>query len=314
MTQHRADRNEENTGAKDFVQENPAEQDGGEFGMLTREGETDLLRLYLNEAAQSPLLNHEQEVELAKKMEAGDQEAKKKLIESNLRLVINIAKKYMGKGMSLEDLIQEGNFGLMRAVEKYDYRKGYRFSTYATWWIRQAISRAIFDQSRTIRIPVHMMENMSRMVKVTRELAQKLGRDPTMEEIAEEMGISLEKAKEMMSVIQEPLSLETPVGEEEDSYLKDFLEDEETQGPIDMLLFASMREQVEEALSTLTPREQEVLRLRFGFNGTHPHTLAEIGDKYGISRERVRQIEAKALKRLQQPERRKVLEEYRDQT
>ena len=283
-----------------------------EVDALSTKGDTDLLRVYLKEAARNPLLSPEEEVELAKRIEQGDIEAKKRLIESNLRLVINIAKKYLGRGMPLEDLIQEGNLGLMKAVEKFDYTKGHRFSTYATWWIRQAINRAIFDQSRTIRVPVHMMENMSKFIKVSRELLQKLGRVPTTEELAEEMGVSEDKVKEMMELVKEPVSLETPIGEEEDSYLKDFLEDERSEGPDEHILYDSLKEQIEEVLNELTPREQEVVRLRFGFEDNRPHTLAEIGKNYGISRERVRQIENKALNRLKHPVRRKSLEDYKD--
>ncbi len=270
----------------------------------------DPVRMYLKEIGRIPLLTPEEEVELAKRMEAGDEEAKKRLIESNLRLVVSIAKRYVGRGMLFLDLIQEGNMGLIKAVEKFDYRKGYKLSTYATWWIRQAITRAIADQARTIRIPVHMVETINKLVRTSRHLLQQLGREPTPEEIGEEMGISAEKVREILKVAQEPVSLETPIGEEEDSHLGDFIEDEDAPAPADAASFLLLREQIEEVLDTLNPREQKVLRLRFGLDDGRARTLEEVGREFGVTRERIRQIEAKALRKLRHPVRSRKLKDY----
>lgn len=270
----------------------------------------DPVRMYLKEIGRIPLLTPEEEVELAKRMEAGDEEAKKRLIESNLRLVVSIAKRYVGRGMLFLDLIQEGNMGLIKAVEKFDYRKGYKLSTYATWWIRQAITRAIADQARTIRIPVHMVETINKLVRTSRHLLQQLGREPTPEEIAEEMGISADKVREILKVAQEPVSLETPIGEEEDSHLGDFIEDQDAPAPADAASFLLLREQIEEVLDTLNPREQKVLRLRFGLDDGRARTLEEVGREFGVTRERIRQIEAKALRKLRHPVRSKKLKDY----
>lgn len=270
----------------------------------------DPVRMYLKEIGRIPLLTPEEEVELAKRMEAGDEEAKKHLIESNLRLVVSIAKRYVGRGMLFLDLIQEGNMGLIKAVEKFDYRKGYKLSTYATWWIRQAITRAIADQARTIRIPVHMVETINKLVRTSRHLLQQLGREPTPEEIGEEMGISADKVREILKVAQEPVSLETPIGEEEDSHLGDFIEDEDAPAPADAASFLLLREQIEEVLDTLNPREQKVLRLRFGLDDGRARTLEEVGREFGVTRERIRQIEAKALRKLRHPVRSRKLKDY----
>jgi len=268
------------------------------------------LRMYLTEIGKSPLLSAEEEISLAKRMEQGDKEARRRLVEANLRLVVSIAKKYIGRGISFLDLIQEGNRGLIRAVEKFDYSKGFKFSTYATWWIRQAINRAIADQARTIRIPVHMVETVNKLVMVSRQLAQELGRDPLPEEIAEEMGISEEKVEEIMKVPQAPLSLETPVGEEDDSYLSDFIEDENSPTPADLTEYELLKEHLEGVLNTLTYRESEVLRLRFGLEDGHPRTLMEVGEYFGVTRERIRQIEVKALRKLKHPTRSRQLKDY----
>ncbi|RDV83227.1 RNA polymerase sigma factor RpoD [Ammonifex thiophilus] len=270
----------------------------------------DPVRMYLKEIGRIPLLTPEEEIELAKRMEQGDEEAKRRLIEANLRLVVSIAKRYVGRGMLFLDLIQEGNLGLIKAVEKFDWRKGYKFSTYATWWIRQAITRAIADQARTIRIPVHMVETINKLVRVSRQLVQELGREPTPEEIAEKMGISPEKVREIMKVAQEPVSLETPIGEEEDSHLGDFIEDQEAQAPAEEASYALLREQLNEVLQSLTPREQKVLRLRFGLDDGRARTLEEVGQKFGVTRERIRQIEAKTLRKLRHPSRSKKLKDY----
>ncbi|HHY35040.1 MAG TPA: RNA polymerase sigma factor RpoD [Firmicutes bacterium] len=270
----------------------------------------DPVRMYLKEIGRIPLLTPEEEVELAKRMEAGDEEAKRRLIESNLRLVVSIAKRYVGRGMLFLDLIQEGNMGLIKAVEKFDYRKGYKLSTYATWWIRQAITRAIADQARTIRIPVHMVETINKLVRTSRHLLQQLGREPTPEEIGEEMGISADKVREILKVAQEPVSLETPIGEEEDSHLGDFIEDEDAPAPADAASFLLLREQIEEVLDTLNPREQKVLRLRFGLDDGRARTLEEVGREFGVTRERIRQIEAKALRKLRHPVRSRKLKDY----
>ncbi|MDI6711104.1 MAG: RNA polymerase sigma factor RpoD [Thermoanaerobacterales bacterium] len=270
----------------------------------------DPVRMYLKEIGRIPLLTPEEEVALAKRMEDGDEEAKRRLIEANLRLVVSIAKRYVGRGMLFLDLIQEGNLGLIKAVEKFDYRKGYKFSTYATWWIRQAITRAIADQARTIRIPVHMVETINKLIRVSRQLLQELGRDPTPEEIAREMDISEDKVREIMKIAQEPVSLETPIGEEEDSHLGDFIEDHDAQAPAEEASFTLLREQLNEVLKTLTEREQRVLRLRFGLDDGRARTLEEVGQKFGVTRERIRQIEAKTLRKLRHPSRSKKLKDY----
>jgi RNA polymerase primary sigma factor len=270
----------------------------------------DPVRMYLKEIGRVALLKAEQEVEYAKLIEHGDDGAKNKLTEANLRLVVSIAKKYIGRGMSFLDLIQEGNMGLIRAVEKFDYHKGYKFSTYATWWIRQAITRAIADQARTIRIPVHMVETINKLVRVSRRLLQELGRDPTNEEIAEEMGITPEKVREIVKVSQDPVSLETPIGEEDDSHLGDFVEDKEATAPSEAASLTMLRTEVEDILDTLTPRERRVLQLRFGLIDGHQRTLEEVGKRFGVTRERIRQIEAKALRKLRHPSRSKKLKDY----
>lgn len=270
----------------------------------------DAVRMYLKEIGRVPLLSAEEEVELAKRVQEGDEEAKQRLAEANLRLVVSVARKYAGRGMSLLDLIQEGNMGLMKAVEKFDYTKGFKFSTYATWWIRQAITRAIADQARTIRIPVHMVETINRLLRVTRELVQELGRDPDVEEIAERMEMSTEKVLEIMKISQEPVSLETPVGEEHDSSLGDFIEDQDAPAPTDEAAFQMLREQLGEVLDTLTDREESVLRLRFGLDDGRARTLEEVGQVFGVTRERIRQIEAKALRKLRHPSRSKRLKDF----
>ncbi len=270
----------------------------------------DPVRMYLKEIGRIPLLTAEEEVELAKRIEQGDEEAKRRLAEANLRLVVSIAKKYVGRGMLFLDLIQEGNLGLLKAVEKFDYRKGYKFSTYATWWIRQAITRAIADQARTIRIPVHMVETINKLIRVSRQLLQELGREPLPEEIAAEMDISEERVREIMKIAQEPVSLETPIGEEEDSHLGDFIEDEDAPAPAEAASYFLLREQLEEVLDTLSDREKKVLRLRFGLDDGRARTLEEVGQEFGVTRERIRQIEAKALRKLRHPSRSKKLKDY----
>ena len=272
----------------------------------------DPVRMYLKEIGKVPLLSAEEEIELAQKMEMGDEEAKKRLAEANLRLVVSIAKRYVGRGMLFLDLIQEGNLGLIKAVEKFDYRKGYKFSTYATWWIRQAITRAIADQARTIRIPVHMVETINKLIRVSRQLLQELGREPTPEEIAEEMDMPVERVREILKISQEPVSLETPIGEEEDSHLGDFIQDDNVPVPADAAAFTLLKEQLVEVLGTLTEREQKVLRLRFGLDDGRARTLEEVGKEFSVTRERIRQIEAKALRKLRHPSRSRKLKDYLD--
>ncbi|NLL80030.1 MAG: RNA polymerase sigma factor RpoD [Clostridiales bacterium] len=272
----------------------------------------DPVRMYLKEIGKVPLLSAEEEIELAKRMELGDEDAKKRLAEANLRLVVSIAKRYVGRGMLFLDLIQEGNLGLIKAVEKFDFRKGFKFSTYATWWIRQAITRAIADQARTIRIPVHMVETINKLIRVSRQLLQELGREPTPEEIAEEMNMPVERVREILKISQEPVSLETPIGEEEDSHLGDFIQDDNVPVPADAAAFTLLKEQLVEALSTLTDREQKVLRLRFGLDDGRARTLEEVGKEFSVTRERIRQIEAKALRKLRHPSRSRKLKDYLD--
>lgn len=272
----------------------------------------DHVRMYLKEIGKVSLLSAKEEIELSQRMENGDVEAKRKLAEANLRLVVSIAKRYVGRGMQFLDLIQEGNMGLIKAVEKFDYKKGYKFSTYATWWIRQAITRAIADQARTIRIPVHMVETINKLLRVSRQLVQELGREPQIEEIAEEMGVTVEKVREIMKISQEPVSLETPIGEEEDSHLGDFIPDDIAQAPADAAAFTMLKEQLLEVLETLTPREEKVLRLRFGLDDGRQRTLEEVGKEFNVTRERIRQIEAKALRKLRHPSRSKKLKDYID--
>ncbi len=272
----------------------------------------DPVRMYLKEIGRVPLLSADEEITLAKRMEAGDEEAQRELAEANLRLVVSIAKRYVGRGMLFLDLIQEGNLGLIKAVEKFDYNKGYKFSTYATWWIRQAITRAIADQARTIRIPVHMVETINKLIRVSRQLLQQLGREPSPEEIAEAMEISVERVREIMKIAQEPVSLETPIGEEEDSHLGDFIEDQDAPAPAEAASFMLLKEQLEEVLDTLTEREERVLRLRFGLDDGRARTLEEVGQNFGVTRERIRQIEAKALRKLRHPSRSRKLKDFLD--
>lgn len=270
----------------------------------------DPVRMYLKEIGRVPLLTAEEEVELAKRMEMGDKQAKSRLIEANLRLVVSIAKRYVGRGMQFLDLIQEGNMGLIKAVEKFEFRRGFKLSTYATWWIRQAITRAIADQARTIRIPVHMVETINKLIRTSRHLIQELGREPTPEEVGAEMGITADKVREILKIAQEPVSLETPIGEEEDSHLGDFIEDEDAPAPVEAASFLLLREQIESVLDTLNDREQKVLRLRFGLDDGRARTLEEVGREFGVTRERIRQIEAKALRKLRHPQRSKKLKDY----
>ena len=270
----------------------------------------DPVRMYLKEIGKVPLLTADEEIELAKRMEKGDDYAKQKLAEANLRLVVSIAKRYVGRGMLFLDLIQEGNLGLIKAVEKFDYRKGYKFSTYATWWIRQAITRAIADQARTIRIPVHMVETINKQIRVSRQLLQELGREPTPEEVAEKMDISVDRVREIIKISQEPVSLETPIGEEEDSHLGDFIQDENAPVPAEAATFTLLKEQLQEVLGTLTEREQKVLILRFGLEDGRSRTLEEVGKEFNVTRERIRQIEAKALRKLRHPSRSRKLKDY----
>ncbi|HJJ05212.1 MAG TPA: RNA polymerase sigma factor RpoD [Clostridiaceae bacterium] len=270
----------------------------------------DPVRMYLREIGKIPLLSYDEELELAEKVLKGDEEAKQKLAESNLRLVVSIAKKYVGRGMLFLDLIQEGNMGLIKAVEKFDYTKGYKFSTYATWWIRQAITRAIADQARTIRIPVHMVETINKLIRTSRHLLQQFGREPTPEEIAKEMEIPVEKVLEIQKIAQDPVSLETPIGEEDDSHLGDFIQDDDSPAPQDSVAYTLLREQLEEVMNTLTPREAKVLKLRFGLEDGKARTLEEVGKEFMVTRERIRQIEAKALRKLRHPSRSKKLKDY----
>ena len=292
--------------------EDEQEEDLDKLDLSVPEGIStdDPVRMYLKEIGRIPLLTSEEEVELARRMSEGDEEAKKKLAEANLRLVVSIAKRYAGRGMQLLDLIQEGNLGLIKAVEKFDYTKGYKFSTYATWWIRQAITRSIADQARTIRIPVHMVETINKLIRVSRQLLQTYGREPTPEEIAAEMGLSVEKVREIQKIAQEPVSLETPIGEEEDSHLGDFIPDEDVPAPAEAAAFSMLKEQLVEVLDTLTEREQKVLKLRFGLEDGRARTLEEVGKEFEVTRERIRQIEAKALRKLRHPSRSKKLKDY----
>ncbi len=290
--------------------EDPDEDDLEDLSVPEGINVDDHVRMYLKEIGKVPLLSANEEIEYARLMSEGDEEAKKKLTEANLRLVVSIAKRYVGRGMLFLDLIQEGNLGLIKAVEKFDYTKGYKFSTYATWWIRQAITRAIADQARTIRIPVHMVETINKLIRVSRQLLQELGREPSPEEIAKEMGMSLEKVREVMKIAQEPVSLETPIGEEEDSHLGDFIPDDDAPAPSEAASFMLLKEQLMDVLNTLTPREEKVLRLRFGLEDGRARTLEEVGGVFDVTRERIRQIEAKALRKLRHPSRSKKLKDF----
>ncbi|NTW71878.1 MAG: RNA polymerase sigma factor RpoD [Eubacteriaceae bacterium] len=285
-----------------------------DFDMGSTEGVSinDPVRMYLKEIGKVPLLSGDEEIVLAQRMEEGDDTAKQKLAEANLRLVVSIAKRYVGRGMSFLDLIQEGNLGLIKAVEKFDYAKGFKFSTYATWWIRQAITRAIADQARTIRIPVHMVETINKLIRVSRQLLQELGREPSPAEIGEEMGFSEDKVREILKIAQDPVSLETPIGEEEDSHLGDFIPDDDAPAPAEAASYALLKEQLIEVLETLTEREEKVLRLRFGLDDGRARTLEEVGKEFNVTRERIRQIEAKALRKLRHPSRSKKLKDYLD--
>ena len=292
---------------------NEFEKDKELYDLLFKEDRmADPVKMYLKDIGKVPLLQPDEETELAKRMMEGDEQAKKLLSEANLRLVVSIAKRYMGRGMQFLDLIQEGNLGLMKAVEKFDYQKGFKFSTYATWWIRQAITRAIADQARTIRIPVHMVETINKLIRVSRRLLQELGREPTPSEIAEQMGITEARVMEIQKIAQDPVSLETPIGEEEDSHLSDFIEDEGSVSPTEAVAFTMLKEQLLGVLDTLTPREEKVLRLRYGLDDSRPRTLEEVGKEFNVTRERIRQIEAKALRKLRHPSRSKRLKDFLD--
>ena len=297
---------------EDGEEEEPIDVDNLDLSIPDGVSLDDPVRMYLKEIGKVPLLSPDEEIELAKKIELGDEEAKKKLAESNLRLVVSIAKRYAGRGMQLLDLIQEGNLGLIKAVEKFDYRKGYKFSTYATWWIRQAITRAIADQARTIRIPVHMVETINKVKKVSSQLLHEYGHDPSAEEIAERLEMPVDKVREIMRVAQEPVSLETPIGEEEDSHLGDFIPDDDAPVPAEAASQTLLKEQLADVLKTLTPREEKVLRLRFGLEDGRPRTLEEVGKEFNVTRERIRQIEAKALRKLRHPSRSKKLRDFLD--
>ncbi|MBQ1240742.1 MAG: RNA polymerase sigma factor RpoD [Lachnospiraceae bacterium] len=304
---------DEDTDSELFLDEDPEEEVDVEHIDLSVPdgiGLDDPIRMYLKEIGKVPLLSTEEEIELAKRIELGDEEAKRTLAESNLRLVVSIAKRYMGRGMQFLDLIQEGNLGLIKAVEKFEYKKGYKFSTYATWWIRQAITRAIADQARTIRIPVHMVETINRLIRTQRQLVQTLGREPSPDEVAAAMEIPVERVREVMKISMDPVSLETPIGEEEDSHLGDFIQDEQVMVPADAATYTLLREQLTEVLETLTEREQKVLRLRFGLDDGRPRTLEEVGRDFNVTRERIRQIEAKALRKLRHPSRSRKLKDY----
>ena len=296
----------------DADEEDVKEESSTNFEAAMTKGITvdDPVRMYLKEIGKVPLLTAEEEIELAKRMELGDEEAKKKLCEANLRLVVSIAKRYVGRGMLFLDLIQEGNLGLIKAVDKFDWKKGYKFSTYATWWIRQAITRSIADQARTIRIPVHMVETINKLIRISRQLLQEYGREPTPEEIAKEMDITVEKVREILKIAQEPVSLETPIGEEEDSHLGDFIPDDDVPAPSEAAAFSMLKEQLVEVLDTLTERERKVLKLRFGLEDGRARTLEEVGRQFDVTRERIRQIEAKALRKLRHPSRSKKLKDY----
>ena len=288
----------------------PTEEELARYDDLGEGRLDDPVRMYLKEIGKIKLLTPEEELETAKRMAEGDEEARKRMSEANLRLVVSIAKRYVGRGMQLLDLIQEGNLGLMKAVEKFDYTKGYKFSTYATWWIRQSITRAIADQARTIRIPVHMVETINRVLRTSHSMVQTLGREPTTEEVAKELHMDVPKVEEIMKIAQEPVSLETPVGEEEDSYLGDFIQDDDASQPSEEASYTLLREQLEDVLATLTPREQQVLRMRFGLQDGKPHTLEEVGKEFDVTRERIRQIESKALRKLRHPSRSKKLKDF----
>jgi RNA polymerase primary sigma factor len=308
----------------EVMNESDVDEDDPDIQDLSKEEEFDLndlsvppgvkindpVRMYLKEIGRVDLLSAEEEIQLAKRIETGDEEAKRRLAEANLRLVVSIAKRYVGRGMLFLDLIQEGNMGLIKAVEKFDYRKGYKFSTYATWWIRQAITRAIADQARTIRIPVHMVETINKLIRVQRQLLQDLGREPTPEEIAEDMDLTPDKVREILKIAQEPVSLETPIGEEDDSHLGDFIEDQDATSPSEHAAYELLKEQLEDVLDTLTDREENVLRLRFGLDDGRTRTLEEVGKVFGVTRERIRQIEAKALRKLRHPSRSKRLKDF----
>jgi len=304
------DSEEEEVNIKELAKEEEEEFDLNDLSVPPGVKINDPVRMYLKEIGRVPLLTAEEEINLAHRIEQGDEEAKRRLAEANLRLVVSIAKRYVGRGMLFLDLIQEGNMGLIKAVEKFDYRKGFKFSTYATWWIRQAITRAIADQARTIRIPVHMVETINKLIRVQRQLLQDLGREPTPEEIAEDMDLSPDKVREILKIAQEPVSLETPIGEEDDSHLGDFIEDQDATSPSEHAAYELLKEQLEDVLDTLTDREENVLRLRFGLDDGRTRTLEEVGKVFGVTRERIRQIEAKALRKLRHPSRSKRLKDF----